>query len=227
MTSRGAAAMTDSAPAAGPRIRPAGERALLVELPDLAAVWALELAVSQARSTGAQPWAGVIDVVPGAQTLLLLTDGPVRAGALADALGGVLRGLAPVPAREGPAVVVPVVYDGPDLAAVADLLGLTRDEVVAAHTGTPWRVGFGGFAPGFAYLVDGDPRLQVPRRQAPHTRVPAGAVALAGSYSGIYPRASPGGWQLLGRTDLVLWDVERDPPALLRPGLTVRFAVAR
>jgi KipI family sensor histidine kinase inhibitor len=96
-------------------------------------------------------------------------------------------------------------------------------EVVSAHTATPWRVGFGGFAPGFAYLVGGDPRLEVPRRAEPRPSVPAGAVGLAGRYSGIYPRSSPGGWQLIGHTDAVLFDVDADPPALLQPGMTVRF----
>jgi KipI family sensor histidine kinase inhibitor len=96
-------------------------------------------------------------------------------------------------------------------------------EVIDAHTGTPWRVGFGGFAPGFAYLVDGDSRLSVPRRTQPRTRVPAGSVGLAGEFSGIYPRESPGGWQLIGRTEAVLWDVERTHPALLIPGMWVTF----
>jgi len=118
---------------------------------------------------------------------------------------------------------VPVHYDGPDLEAVAAHTGLTPAEVVSAHTGMPWRVAFGGFVPGFAYLVGGDPRLVVPRRESPRARVPAGAVGLAGEFSGVYPRASPGGWQLVGTTDLVLWDVDRDPPALLRPGVVVRF----
>ncbi len=95
--------------------------------------------------------------------------------------------------------------------------------MVAAHTGTAWTAAFSGFAPGFAYLTGGDPRLSVPRRAEPRTRVPAGAVALAGGFSGVYPRASPGGWQLLGRTDLAVWDLARDPPALLRPGVRVRF----
>jgi KipI family sensor histidine kinase inhibitor len=124
-------------------------------------------------------------------------------------------------------VEIPVTYDGPDLDDVAVLTGLTRDGVVAAHTGTDWRVGFGGFAPGFAYLVGGDPRLRVPRRSEPRTRVPAGAVGLAGEFSGIYPRESPGGWQLLGTTDVVLWDADREPPALLVPGTIVRFVEAR
>ena len=95
--------------------------------------------------------------------------------------------------------------------------------VVAAHTGTPWRVGFSGFAPGFAYLVGGDERLAVPRRTDPRTKVPVGSVGLAGEFSGIYPRESPGGWQLIGRTSATLWDIDRDDPALLMPGMWVQF----
>ena len=95
--------------------------------------------------------------------------------------------------------------------------------MVAAHTGTPWQVAFGGFAPGFMYLTGGDPRLQVPRRSSPRTSVPAGSVALAGEYSAVYPRSSPGGWQLIGRALVDVFDLDRDPPALLVPGARVRF----
>ncbi len=130
------------------------------------------------------------------------------------------------PTEETGVVEISVHYDGPDLTEVAERTGLSPSEVVSAHTGRLWLVGFAGFAPGFAYLVDGDPRLHVPRRPAPRTRVPAGSVGLAGEFSGIYPRASPGGWQLIGRTDQTLWDLDRDPPALLRPGLRVRFVDA-
>ena len=112
-------------------------------------------------------------------------------------------------------------YDGPDLEEVGQLTGLGADGVVAAHTGTPWRVAFGGFAPGFAYLAGGDPRLDVARRDEPRTTVPAGSVGLAGEFSGVYPRPSPGGWQLIGRTDVELWNDERG--ALLQPGGRVRF----
>jgi KipI family sensor histidine kinase inhibitor len=122
-------------------------------------------------------------------------------------------------------VVIDVVYDGPDLEEVGRLTGLGTAGVVEAHTGTPWRVAFGGFAPGFAYLAGGDPRLDVARRAEPRTSVPAGSVGLAGEFSGVYPRASPGGWQLIGRTDAVLWDLERG--ALLQPGSSVRFREVR
>lgn len=129
-------------------------------------------------------------------------------------------------ARAGARIEIPVLYDGADLEHVAALTGLSTAEVVRAHTDTPWTVGFGGFAPGFFYLVGGDPRLTVPRLDSPRARVPAGSVGLAGEFSGIYPRQSPGGWRLIGRTELVMWDASRDRPALLTAGTTVTF-VAR
>lgn len=122
---------------------------------------------------------------------------------------------------------IDVVYEGPDLGRVAGMTGLSTEAVIAAHTGTPWRVEYCGFAPGFAYLTGGDSRLVVPRLDTPRPEVPCGAVGLAGEYSGIYPRRSPGGWNLIGRTGAVLWDLDRDPPALLRPGMTVRFRAVR
>ncbi|MGG5259871.1 5-oxoprolinase subunit B family protein [Phycicoccus avicenniae] len=208
---------------------PAGEHAVLVELADLDAVLALDAAVRPLVGSGADVWGRVLDVVPAARTLLLTLDGG-RAGdtdtlgrAVRELAGGLHPGGGPTPASEE--VVVPVRYDGPDLDDVARLTGLSPSEVVAAHTGTPWRVAFGGFAPGFAYLVGGDPRLAVPRRAAPRPSVPTGSVGLAGEFSGVYPRSSPGGWRLVGSTDLVLWDSRRDPPALLRPGVVVRFVV--
>ena len=123
-------------------------------------------------------------------------------------------------------VTIAVVYDGDDLDEVARLTGLSTTEVVAAHTEQAWTVAFGGFAPGFGYLVGTDTRLHVSRRSSPRTSVPAGSVGLAGEFSGIYPRSSPGGWQLIGRTDAQLWNLDRDQPALLRPGISVRFEQA-
>ncbi|MEU1206622.1 allophanate hydrolase subunit 1 [Nocardia sp. NPDC005825] len=123
-------------------------------------------------------------------------------------------------------VVIPVRYDGEDLPEVARLLGLSEAEVVAQHTGTVWRCAFVGFAPGFGYLESPDARLTVPRRTQSRTAIPAGAVALAGGYSAVYPRRSPGGWQLIGTTDSSMWDVDRDPPALVRAGTPVRFVDA-
>ncbi len=170
---------------------------------------------------------GVLDIVPAARSVLLhLATGttPQQAAALVGALATPVTGPARPEAQE-PAdpVELAVVYDGPDLDAVARATGLTPSEVVRAHTGTVWRCAFAGFAPGFGYLRSPDDRLTVPRRSEPRTRVPAGAVALAAGYAAVYPRESPGGWQLIGRTAARLWDLERDPPALVRPGTSVRF----
>ena len=198
-----------------------GDRALMVQCGSTAEVlaWADEL-----RAT---PLPGVIDIVPAARTVLVKLAGPRNQGVIRQRL----RKMRISPAESAPAdrsadVVIDVVYDGPDLAVVAGHTGLTTAQVINAHTSTLWRVGFSGFAPGFAYLVDGDPRLRVPRRSEPRTSVPAGSVALAGEFSAIYPRQSPGGWQLIGHTDAVLWDLERPNPALLTQGMWVQFRAA-
>jgi KipI family sensor histidine kinase inhibitor len=205
------------------RVLPMGDAAILVELEDTGAVLALTAALHE-MTAGDPELAAVGDIVPAARTLLLVATPETDLGALA---GTVRRLAARLTTAAAPALAaehtIPVRYDGPDLDEVARLTGLSAQEVVAAHTGTPWRVGFGGFAPGFAYLVDGDPRLAVSRRAEPRPSVPAGSVGLAGDYSGIYPRASPGGWRLIGTTDIVLWDAGRDRPALLEPGDIVRF----
>jgi KipI family sensor histidine kinase inhibitor len=130
----------------------------------------------------------------------------------------------PVPAVDsGPLVEIPVLYNGSDLHDVAELWGVTDEEVVRRHSGVEHRVAFCGFAPGFAYLTGLSEACHVPRRPAPRTSVPAGSVALAGSYTGVYPRSSPGGWQLIGTTQVLLWDMDREPAALLTPGTRVRF----
>jgi KipI family sensor histidine kinase inhibitor len=198
-----------------PLLLPYGERALLVQVAP-ADVGRLQVAL-----------AGLVgvEIVPAASSLLVRPSAVEQLDELRAAVATIIaRPLPPAPtASSGTLVPVRVVYDGPDLAEVAELTGLGVAGVVAAHTGTPWRVAFGGFAPGFAYLADGDPRLVVPRRSEPRTSVPAGSVGLAGEFSGVYPRESPGGWQLVGRTDAVLWDARRTPPALLSPGTWVRF----
>lgn len=202
--------------ARAPVLRPCGDTAWLLDLDDNRLVHRWATAVRQADLKG------VSEVVPGLSTLLVTLDPDVTDPAtLRDALAA----LEPVPeaATDGERHVIEVRYDGEDLHAVADLTGLTVDEVVAAHTGTPWRVAFCGFAPGFSYLVGGDPRLRVARRDESRVRVPAGSVAIAGEFSSIYPRVSPGGWQLLGHTDAVLWNPAADPPAVLRPGAVVQF----
>jgi KipI family sensor histidine kinase inhibitor len=170
---------------------------------------------------------GVLDIVPASRTVLLKLDGPGHQSAVRRHLR-TLRvaadGVATAPPTEP--MTIDVVYDGEDLPEVADLTGLSTAQVIDAHTATAWQVGFGGFAPGFAYLIGGDPRLAVPRRSEPRSAVPAGAVGLAGEFTGIYPRRSPGGWQLIGRTDAVLWDIDRPNPALLSPGMWVQFRAA-
>jgi KipI family sensor histidine kinase inhibitor len=195
-----------------------GDQALMLQCGSTADV----LAWAAALRAAALP--GVVDIVAAARTVLVKLDGP-RYQAVTRRRMQKLR-VTPdsvAPAERSADVVIDVVYDGPDLAEVADHTGLSSAEVVAAHTGTLWRVGFSGFAPGFAYLVDGDPRLNVPRRSDPRTSVPAGSVALAGDFSAVYPRQSPGGWQLIGHTDAVLWDIDRQDPALLTQGMWVQF----
>jgi KipI family sensor histidine kinase inhibitor len=200
-----------------PPVRPYGDRALLVELGDTGRV----LAWVDALRELAPP--GVGEVVPAAETVLVVAEDRADLRLVREALRRVVPGPVRQASPPGDRVEIPVRYDGPDLPDVARLTGLTEAEVVRAHTGATWRVAFGGFAPGFGYLVADHDRLHVPRRDASRTRVPAGAVALAGAYTGVYPRESPGGWQLIGTTDAPMWDLERDPPALLTPGATVRF----
>ncbi|MEX1177891.1 MAG: 5-oxoprolinase subunit PxpB [Nitriliruptor sp.] len=205
------------------KVLPCGDAAVLVEFDGLDQVHA---AYDQLREMAIE---GVLDLVPAARTLLVTID---PRAADADELARRLEAVSLEPRGErGTAdarvVEVPVTYDGADLDEVGRLTGLGRDGVVAAHTGQRWTVAFGGFAPGFAYLVGEDDRLRVPRRSEPRGQVPAGAVGLADDLSGIYPRPSPGGWQLIGRTDLQVWDPRRDPPTLLEPGTHVRFQAVR
>lgn len=194
---------------------PYGDRALLVEVPDLPSVAAVRAVL---EST---PLPGQVDVVPAARTVLVVLD---RAPSEADAAALRRIPLEPPARPSGERVVdLPVVFDGPDLHEVAELTDRSVPALVEALTTTELTVAFGGFAPGFAYLTGLPPELHVPRRATPRPRVPAGAVGLAGPFAGTYPRASPGGWQLVGRTDAVLFDVDREPPALLGPGVRVRF----
>lgn len=198
-------------------VLPYGRSALLVEVDD---VLGYQAALELARP------AGVVEVVPAARTLLVRFD-PALAGAAE--VSRALRRVStvdvqrPVPGT----VLVPVRYDGADLADVAEASGLSVHEVVNRHTSAEYEVAFCGFSPGFGYLTGLDPALHLPRRPTPRTRVPAGSVAIAGEYSAIYPRSSPGGWHLLGHTDVPVWDVARAEPSLLPPGTRVRFEERR
>ncbi|MCZ9884370.1 5-oxoprolinase subunit B/C family protein [Arthrobacter sp. B2a2-09] len=200
-------------------IRWAGPRALLVELSDLPSVLAFHSRLL------AEPLPGQLDAVAAAATVLLKFGTHAEALAARTAVGHVDLGAVPCDGSRD--VTIEVVYDGEDLTAVGMLTGLGRDGVVAAHTGQLWTAAFGGFAPGFTYLLGENHSLDVPRRSSPRTAVPAGSVALGGTFSAVYPRQSPGGWQLIGRTTAVLWDLERESPALVRPGDRVRYAAVR
>ncbi|MET9276171.1 allophanate hydrolase subunit 1 [Kribbella sp. NPDC003557] len=197
------------------RILPSGDRALLVELGDLDEVLGYYAALT------ADPPADVVDVVPAARTVLVTTSGSL------DALSRALRAVTPTDGRQaaGDLIEIPVVYDGEDLPDVARLLGCSAADVVARHTSDEWTVAFCGFAPGFGYLTSAG-AWDIPRRESPRTKVPTGAVALAGEFSGVYPRESPGGWQLIGRTPVRIFDSGRDPAALFHPGRRVRFVDA-
>lgn len=189
------------------RIRTCGDTAILLDCESL---------------EEAQRWYAALedstDAVLGAQTVLLR--------GVPERLRALVARVTPTDSAtndDQPVLDIPTRYDGEDLTEVSGLTGLSVADVVAAHTGSVWTVAFGGFAPGFAYLTGGDTRLTVPRRDSPRTAVPAGAVGLAGAFSGVYPRESPGGWQLIGHTALAMWDLDREPPALLHAGRRVRF----
>lgn len=203
------------------RILPFGDRGLLVEVDDLDAVLALREALA------ARIPAGVVDLVPAARTVLVVID-PTRMP-LPAARSWIAGAAARAPRERQPAreVDVPVVYEGEDLAETARVLGVSPDALVARHAAAVWTVAFTGFAPGFGYLISPQWAFEVPRRPSPRARVPAGAVALAGAFSGAYPRATPGGWQLIGSTSAPLFDPAAAEPVLLAPGTQVRFVPVR
>ncbi|WP_181275957.1 urea amidolyase family protein [Brevibacterium oceani] len=209
--------MTAPTPApTGLTFRTASRRHLLVECADLTATMTLHHSLESADLPG------VVELVPAARTVLISFDpSRTRASALAEAVSGL--DLTQSTSAETRQVSIPVIYDGDDLAEVADLLNVSPTEVVGRHQAATWEVAFAGFAPGFGYLAGDDDLFDVPRRSSPRTRVPVGAVALAGEFTGVYPRSSPGGWQLIGRTDATLWDLDREPPALFVPGTIVTF----
>ncbi len=175
---------------------------------------------------GPTAWAGgldddrVIDLVPAARTVMVRVADPADLAAVVAGFDAVEPAWSD---GDGGEVVIPVRYDGEDLADIAASTGLEIGEVVSLHVQAIYRVEFCGFAPGFGYLSGLPSQLHLPRRSTPRTRVPAGAVAIADRYSAVYPRSSPGGWHVLGVTDEILFDPSRRPPAILRPGVRVRF----
>jgi KipI family sensor histidine kinase inhibitor len=198
------------------RVLPVGDDALLVEVASGDEAGALHAELLRRRAAGLL---NVREIVPAARTVLL--DGVDDTVRLAAELS--TADVPPAPPRAREVIELPVRYDGPDLADVAAHWGVSGQEVARIHAATEFRVAFCGFAPGFGYLTGLPGRYDVPRRATPRTAVPAGSVALAGPYTGVYPRSSPGGWQLIGSTDAVLWDHARVPAALLAPGTRVRF----
>ncbi|MBY8885664.1 allophanate hydrolase subunit 1 [Streptomyces sp. PTM05] len=212
------------------RMLPVGDSGLLVELPDGAAVEALyaellrrtgRLAApaSDGHDEGFDTLPAVGEIVPAARTILL--TGLAQPSRFAAELA--TWRIPPRGPSAGRVVELPIRYDGPDLAAVAALWGVSEREVAREHAATEFRVAFCGFAPGFGYLTGLPEHRHVPRRDVPRTSVPRGSVGLAGPYTGVYPRSSPGGWQVVGTTDAALWDPAREPAALLTPGTRVRF----
>jgi allophanate hydrolase subunit 1 len=199
------------------RSLPVGDHGLLFELDSSEAALALHAELLRRAAAGALP--AVREIVPAARTVLL--SGVDEPGWFAAELAD--WDIPPLGHGQQTTVELPVRYDGPDLADVADAWGVAPDAVARIHSGTEFRVAFCGFAPGFGYLTGLPERYRVPRRATPRTGVPPGSVALAGPYTGVYPRSSPGGWQLIGTTDAVLWDPRRNPAALLTPGTRVRF----
>lgn len=209
-----------------PQIHPLGDSALLCSLPAPATlvqqqrIWALAEQASQ--------WEEVSEVVPGMNNLTLITHRPVRdLATLTERITKAWPRLN-VQQHAGRTVEIPVVYGGsggPDLGNVAAHTGLSVDEVIARHSGGEYVVYFIGFMPGFAYMGGLAPELATPRHTTPRVSIPAGSVGIGGEQTGIYPMASPGGWQLLGRTSLQLFDPRQAAPTLLRPGDRVRFTV--
>lgn len=205
------------------RLLTSGTRALLLELDDLSAAraWHGELT----RRVEAGQLVGVADVVPAARTVLVVAEHEDAVPALRAGIEAVdpTSVVADGAAGAVELVTIPVVYDGEDLAAAAAALRIDPAELVRRHTSEEWTVAFAGFAPGFGYCVGRQFAWDTPRRSEPRTRVPAGSVALAGEFTAVYPQDSPGGWQLIGRTDAVLFDPRATPPAPMRAGVRIRF----
>ncbi|OKL54700.1 urea amidolyase [Bowdeniella nasicola] len=196
-------------------IVPCGDLAFLVELDSLEDVLALHQELVTSKPTG------MLECLAAARTVLVRAISPVAAIELARHVRE-LQVTGPV-TRDSEEITLDVCYDGEDLDDVARLVGMSREAVIQAHTSQAWTAAFGGFAPGFVYCVGENDSLDVERRSSPRTAVPAGAVAIAGNFSAVYPRATPGGWQLLGRTAEPMWDTARERPSLIAPGDIVRY----
>lgn len=208
-------------------LRPSGDTLLLIEFDAVIDPAVNARVIQLAARLQARLGERVRDVVPAYHSVgvhfdPLLTD----LGALQRAIEEEAAALADAAETERAIVEIPVRYggvDGPDLAAVAEWAGLSEQEVITRHAGVTYRVYMLGFVPGFAYMGSVDPRIAAPRRRVPRDRVPVGSVGIAGGQTGVYPYATPGGWQLIGRTDTLFFDVGRTPPSLLAPGDRVRF----
>jgi KipI family sensor histidine kinase inhibitor len=195
---------------------------VLIEVDSLDEVDAVRAALADAVRAGRLP--DLAELVPAARTVLAaVRPGSGELAALREVLAGI--DVSAAVSRDSREVVLPVHYDGPDLELVAETAGIDVAEVAELHSGVEYSVAFSGFAPGFGYLVGLPQLLRQPRLDRPRTKVPAGSVGIAGEFTGAYPRSSPGGWRLIGRTDAVLFDSHRDRPALLAPGDRVRFEV--
>lgn len=202
------------------RFLPVNLSHLLVELSSLKETLALYESVKQADIAAIQ------DIVPAAKTLLIhFTPWLITAEELVFQLRQLEVKV--VSAHQAQSLTIPVHYQGEDLNEVAELLGIATSEVIRRHTEQTYQVAFTGFAPGFAYLIADETQLYVPRRKTPRTRIPAGSVGLAGEFSGVYPQQSPGGWQLIGTTEIKMWDLSREQPAFLLPGNEVHFVDAQ
>lgn len=206
------------------KILPFGDRALLAQFDSLGDT------MHAYHALGAEPTPGILELVPAASTILVRIEPATRSlRATEQWITSTLERAGTshsTRAPETPEVRIPVRYDGPDLADAADILGISASELVSRHSLAEWQCAFIGFAPGFAYLTSEHANFDIPRLETSRTAVPEGSVALAGEFTGIYPRSSPGGWKLIGTTDMLLWDDTRAIPATVTPGMTVKFEVA-
>jgi KipI family sensor histidine kinase inhibitor len=209
------------------RIRMSGDTMLIVELGDRIDETINAHAIALAERLASAQLPGVRDVVPGYTTVGIHVD-PLRTEwpALEHAIVGAAGDVETAPVAERPVIEIAVEYGGahgPDLDEVARFAGCTADEVIARHASRVYRVYMLGFVPGFAYMGRVDPSIAAPRHRVPRERVPAGSVGIAGEQTGVYPIASPGGWQLVGRTQARMFDPNRMPASLVAPGDRVRF----